>query len=116
MRISDWSSDVCSSDLSDHDAVESIQPSRRAWFNAGCARQTGGSATSASPMIEDVAQELPLAGETARRIRQLTTKGICGDGRLSFSIASVSARFGDEERRVETNPRAARSACPRPRA
>src|SRR3546814_10107644 len=69
----------------------------------------GGSATSASPMIEDVAQELPLAGETARRIRQLTTKGICGDGRLSFSIASVSARFGDEERRVETNPRAARS-------
>src|SRR3546814_16271044 len=54
----------------------------------------GGSATSASPMIEDVAQELPLAGATARRIRQLTTKGICGAGRLSFSIASVSARFG----------------------
>jgi hypothetical protein len=47
---------------SDRDAVGSARPSRKTWLNAGGARETGGSATPAAPMMVDLARGEPLAG------------------------------------------------------
>src|SRR3546814_4119807 len=68
MRISDWSSDVCSSDLATHE-----DPFVRIELTAELARASGPHGMAGGQMMDLMAEERPFDLPTTTRLQQLKT-------------------------------------------
>src|SRR3546814_12534778 len=84
MRISDWSSDVCSSDLShlaDDGSGEGVGPSRAFALSAYGEFRAGGS--------EEVEGQVPEDGEVFRSVVGAVAGGVLVEGHVEHPMAAV---------------------------
>src|SRR3546814_12250917 len=92
MRISDWSSDVCSSDLATDEARS------QATVVAGSSEQSSTNVQAVSAAAEELAATVAEIGEqmsrAARMSRQATEEAERGDSRIQ-ALAATAQQIGD---------------------
>src|SRR3546814_12825881 len=93
MRISDWSSDVCSSDLPDHVALE---------------RQAGQSAT----IVHNQKHAHPLSGQQPSGIRDASASRNCDESLALHTENVLNAHFWSPFQKVEGRETACWRRCP----
>src|SRR3546814_10185172 len=127
MRISDWSSDVCSSDLVQHvgagtalkAAFQVAAPLRAGGQNAGA--EQGGRHRQSDAEGRRAAEEFTPAeapeGRLPAEVLQVAVHDLCLSVRLSFAVqpAAVPTGLVSQSRSADTDPRRRRSVTPTPR-